>query len=484
MIIREEKQIKHILFETNKNVFITGPGGTGKTTLIKEYIDKNKNVIVCSPTGVAAINAGGETMHKIFNIPVPAFGANTNKITPSKIKELIIADTIIIDEISMCRVDVFVFAMKVLKKAEKQKGKKIRLIVVGDFFQLPPVVTKEDEKLLKKFKFDKSGYPFTCKEWEQCNFTIIELLEVKRQDNLEFIENLHKARIADKKCIPYFNRFIENKEYPEDAIRICGTNAEAERINNEYLDNLEGMPYAYKSKREGTIVKSIVEDIILLKPGAKVYFNVNDNINNDYANGTFGEIISCNKDNVDVLVDGKLINVKYHKYPIYTYKVTNNILTKKEIGSISQIPLKIAKAITIHKSQGKTFDKEVFSPQIFASGQLYVALSRVRTPEGLFITEPIIEDYLIVDPIIKKFYKNDYKWEVKTTTSNKAKTCNKNNKVIEKKTTTKKSSNKKKENQTGKVKSKSTKSNKNTKSTTTKKRVVKKTTSKKKTTKK
>lgn len=452
--MKQQTQIDKYLFHSTRNIFLTGQAGTGKTTLIKKFIEENPNTIVCAPTGVAAVNAGGDTMHKVFSIPVPAYGASISKVTPSKLKELMLADNIIIDEISMCRNDVFSFAIKVLRKAEKLKGKKIRLIVVGDFSQLPPVVSKNDVKYLKKFKYDESGYVFTTTEWKTLNFKIIELTEVYRQENQEFIDNLNKARIHDISCIPYFNQFLltNSSKKEDDLIYICGTNAEADRLNKEYLDNLDGIPVAYQAEKKGRCGNTNIDDIILLKENARVYFTINDQIYNKYQNGTFGIVKSLNEKYVDVEIlnnqnKKEIISVYPHKYSIYSYKVKNNNLTKEEIGSISQIPLKLAKAITIHKSQGKTFYNVILSPQIFAPGQLYVALSRVRSPEGFFLQEPILEEYLKIDKKVEEFYKNGYKYE---------KTVNKK----QKSTTTKPST---KTKTTSKTSLKSTKKNSNIK---------------------
>lgn len=405
-----EKKNRHLLFETNKNLFITGAGGTGKSTFLNEFIEKNPNTIVTAPTGIAAVNIGGVTTFNAFSIPIPCFGATTNKLTEAKLKKIIMVDNVIIDEISMCRVDAFVYITKVIKKAEKIKGKKIRIIVSGDFSQLPPVITDEDAKMLKKFGFHKSGLPFTCKEWENCHFTTIELTEVKRQYNLEFIENLNKARLADKKCITYFNQFVTD-EIPDDCIHICGTNAESSKLNKEYLDSLEGMPYAYQAVKQGRTTGAYVDDIIILKDGANVYFTVNDIYEHKYVNGTFGKIHKCFNDHIEVEVDEEIIDVYPHRYSVYNYKIINGVLKKEEIGSVLQMPLKLAKAITVHKSQGKTFNKEVFTPKIFAAGQAYVALSRVRNPEGLFLTEPLLPEQLMSDRTVLKFYKNNYKFE-------------------------------------------------------------------------
>lgn len=399
---------EEVLWNTERNVFLTGPAGTGKTTLLKRYMEDHTKAIVCAPTGVAAVNAGGDTMHRIFSIPVPAYGAQLSKVTPAQLKTLAACDYIIIDEISMARSDVFAFAMKVLHKAEKVKGSKIRLIVVGDFSQLPPVVPKNEKKMLKKFGFDESGFAFTTKEWKSMNFKVVVLNEVKRQSDAEFISHLWQARTANEECVSYFNQFV-SEDYPQDSIVICGTNAEADRINREYLDNLEGTMSAYQAEKKGRNTAGIVDDVILLKENCKVMFTVNDP-KGRFQNGTFGVVEMFDKDVVYVRTEKGLIEVSKFEQKTYSYKATGGILEKKEVGSVKQIPLKVAAAITIHKSQGKTFDKAIISPEIFAPGQLYVALSRVRTPEGLYLTGEITEASLIPDPIVDEFIANGYKW--------------------------------------------------------------------------
>lgn len=404
------------LFENNRNIFLTGPAGVGKTFLLKEYMEeekqKGKNILVCAPTGTAAVNIYGETVHSLFGIPVPCYGITISKTPASKIKILAMADIIIVDEISMARCDVFSYMIRVLKKAEKLKGKKIRLIVSGDFSQLPPVVPKTEEKYLKKFGYHKSGYAFTTKEWEKCCFKVITLTEIKRQDHTsEFVTHLNQVRNCEKECLEYFEQFVQ-EDYicSQDEILLCGTNSEAERRNKEYLDALEGNMVAYQAEKKGRGTSGIIDDIILLKEGCRVMFTVNDVIYNRYQNGTLGYITMLQNDKVFVRTDeGKLITVKPHETKIYSYKVSGNALEKKEIGSIKQIPLKVAAAITIHKSQGKTFDKVILSPDIFAAGQLYVALSRVKTPEGLILTDYIRKEHLKQDSLVEEFYKNGYK---------------------------------------------------------------------------
>lgn len=393
------------IFRGSDNIFLTGNAGTGKSYQLARYIESHDNVLITAPTGIAAVNIGGITMHKAFGIPVPACGAKPKEYTEANARAIAKADAIIIDEISMCRNDMFSFAVKMIRKAEKIKGKKIRLIVCGDFSQLPPVVTKAEGKLLEKYGFDISGYAFTTTEWRSCKFRAEILSEVKRQEDREFVDMLAKIRMGDHSALSYFNNFVD--VFPEDddsAIRICGTNEEAMRLNQEYLDSLPGNICAYQAKREGRVPVGIADEVILLKEGARVIFTANDLKFSRYSNGTFGIVKRLYPDAAIVEVDGEDIRVEKREYPICNYDAKATVLTKTQIGSIWQMPLKPAKAITIHKSQGQTFDKVIVTPDIFAAGQLYVALSRVRSPKGLVLTKPITEECLYTNEKVEAFY--------------------------------------------------------------------------------
>ena len=405
-----------------KNVFLTGQAGTGKTYLINEYIKNHPSTIAAASTGIAAVDIDGVTVHRLFSVPVPAYGANPGDVPLSKLKVFEHTDTIIIDEISMCRADVFSYAVRVLKRAEKLFHKKIRLIVTGDFSQLPPVIKKSDLSKLKYYGFDPSGYAFTTKEWQDLHFVTVHLDDIKRQEDLEFIHELGKARRGDMSCVPYFNRFLTDTP-PDDAVYLCGTNAAADAINQEYLNSLPGITAAYFAEQEGRMPSEMpCDETLVLKPGARVIFTSNDMARIDgndhmgrFQNGTQGVVTECLSDHVTVQIgSGRMIDVYPATWRFYSYKnnAEKGVLEKQEIGSVSQIPLKIAKAITIHKSQGKTFDKIVLSPQIFAPGQLYVALSRVRGPEGLFLTGRISEGHLKLDPVVQKFYDDDFSYVI------------------------------------------------------------------------
>lgn len=447
--------------EGKSNIFLTGDAGTGKSYSVNDYINNHKNVILCASTGTAAVNIGGVTAHRLFSIPVPAAGGNPSKLTPSKLSAFADAETIIIDEISMLRNDSFSFAMKVVKRAEKIYGKKYRIIVVGDFSQLPPVVSTKDESLLARYGYDKSGFAFTAKEWNEMKFKVIELTDAKRQLDPDFIKNLKKARKGDESCIPYFNSFVGAPVNKSEAVYICGTNSEADRLNTEYLNSIDAPATAYIAEKSGITGKELpCDEIVLLKPGAKVMFTANDsildaegNFNSDfgdsgqYTNGMLAEVLSVAAESVTVKTErGDIITVGRHKWSVYNYRTDRATMTlkKSEIGWIKQIPLKIAKAMTIHKSQGKTFSTVILSPQIFAPGQLYVALSRVKGPEGLTLTEPILPEHLQIHKTVRKFYENGYKFEISEAQEKKQKEIEKKQSAVKKKTVRKKSIAKKK----------------------------------------
>lgn len=414
-----EKQIQKAL-DGKRNLFITGSAGTGKTYLLRHFIEEHPNTLVCAPTGTAAENIGGTTIHRAFGVPVPAYDGNIRDVSPSTLKTIAAADTIIVDEISMCRNDVFAFMVKVLHKAERMKGAKIRMIVSGDFFQLPPVVQKREEKFFRKFGLDPSGFPFTCKEWESMHFKTIELTEIHRQDNNELISHLNEIREGNSTNLDYFRQFVRDvaKEgIPENTIYICGTNAEAEEINTKALDALTSFPAGYTAKSTGRIYEPPQDKVILLKEGERVMFIVNDVRTNKFQNGTMGTILKVFPDHVRVQKDapgekpGEIIEVFRYTWTMYSYKTKDNQLLKTETGTFEQLPLKPAYAITIHKAQGKTFERAVISPKAFAPGQLYVALSRVKSPEGLILTEPILDGYVLTSEEVVKFIKNGYKWK-------------------------------------------------------------------------
>lgn len=453
---------------SGKNIFLTGLPGTGKSYIIRQFIDEQENlgkqVLVCAPTGIAALNIGGVTMHQAFSIPIPAYGHYIAELTNSKVKAALAADIIIIDEISMCRNDMFEFFGYVMDYVKNQKGQIPQIIVVGDMFQLPPVVPDAEITKLKRYGFDGSGYCFTSRYWAKLKFTIIVLHKVIRQQNKEFVDNLGLLRIGDKKSIEYFNQRVLDYNHTNDkhVIQICSTNAAAQEINDKCLDEIETPMCLYKMKKEKFCPKEMTaEESLVLKEGARVMFIANDVISKQYTNGEFGTVTLCLNNSVRVLKDsGEEITVLPHKWSVYDVKTTGNAITKNEVGSYVQIPLKLAYCVTMHKTQGQTYDSAIITPSSFTSGQLYVALSRVTSIDGLYLTQPIEEKDVQVNKMVFDFYEN-FSYTVPADLIDRRKR-------LDKAAVDKKKKSKKKKSTTKKSTSKTVKTTKNKTSTTAK----------------
>lgn len=472
------------ILNSGKNIFLTGEAGTGKSYLIKEFIkekeSEHKNILITASTGIAALNINGTTAHKAFSIPIPAYGKDLTKLSLSKLKNLQLADIVIIEEISMCRNDAFEYIWTAIETVQKALNKKIQLIVVGDFFQLPPVIKSDELRRLYSFGLDKSGFCFTTIAWQKAKFKVINLDIPQRQSDTVFLENLNLARLGNKKCISYFNGFVNEGYLDNDTIYMCTTNAQVSTINTERLSKIEGIQYAYQALTTGYANKADAptDEILLLKNGCRVMFVANDTINNVYQNGVLGTVIQCFKDHVLVELDnGKQVSVKKKKWTFYNYKVYNGLLSKTTDATFEQLPLKLAYAITIHKSQGKTFDKVAISPNAFTDGQLYVALSRVTSPEGLVLLENIQVNHLKVNKKVLQFYET-FKYEIPESVIKKKKEIAAKQKAAARKVVARKKAKRK-------VSAKKTTAKKTTaKKTTTKKPAAQKITAKKVPTKK
>lgn len=415
--LTEDQKKAYEYMKSGENVFVTGEAGTGKSFVIDKFIEEmeaqGKNVLVCAPTGIAAINVGGATIHRCFQASLEPQINIRIKSAPQVVQD---ADIIIIDEISMCRVDLFDYVVRVIAKAEEASLQRKQLIVVGDFFQLPPVTTPEDREVLEKVYPNYSkGFAFESDNWNDFHFQVVALKKIKRQNDSMFIKELNKVRIGDPSSIPYFNDHA-SKEKKEKGIILCARNDVAKRINEDELDQIERRATIYKAVSIGDVKPSDkpTEEKLRLKVGARVIILINDTEYGQYQNGSLGEVVSLEKEVIQVKIDKtqKVISFIQHEWDIENYTVeeqrengeTYKKVKKEKVGSFKQFPLKLAYAITIHKSQGQTYDQVNLIPYSFSCGQLYVALSRVKSIEGLCLLQRMTKEYLICDSKVKEFY--------------------------------------------------------------------------------
>jgi ATP-dependent exoDNAse (exonuclease V) alpha subunit len=372
-----------------QNIFLTGKAGSGKSFIVKEAIKKlrksGKKVVALAPTGIAANNIGGQTIHSFFSIP--PFGMVTyetaNFIKNEKRRILDLVDVIFIDEISMARADLLDGINITLLKNGCKKINKFQFVFIGDMKQLKPVVEDNMKSVLLQNYKGIEWYNARC--MSKINPKEIELTEIVRQSDPEFIAALNIIREGGKS--EYFRQFLHNEP---NGIILAPHNSTVTKWNNIGLQSLSTELYTFKATIEGTakLQDFNLEPIIQVKNGAKIMYLINSSDNNNLFNGTLGIFIEDD--------EGFFIDVKGVQYPLEPIKLSKKqyILNKdesdfelKEIGSITQYPFKLAYALTIHKSQGLTFESVTLdlTKSVFESGQLYVALSRVTGPDGLRI---------------------------------------------------------------------------------------------------
>jgi ATP-dependent DNA helicase PIF1 len=421
-LTKSQKEAMELLLK-GQNVFLTGEAGTGKSFLLNQFVTKvrRKNVLLTAPTGIAALNISGATLHRTFHLATDIVGL-AKEPTENSISEVVKkADILIIDEISMCRLDVFEKVLKSILKADR----KIQVVLVGDFLQLPPVLVEKEKDAYESYH-GKKIFAFESDLWKEFNFVTKQLTEVVRQKDLDFIANLNKCRYGDKSCLEYFNN-LDNEV--ENVIQICGRNKDVKTINNSALKKLKGKKMTYEARTR--IIDSdykindsdkAVDDSITLKVGAKVMLAVNLAKDGVY-NGQLGIVKELNETSVLVDFDGKEVEVSAYTWVINAYELFNDKPRLVEIARYTQIPLKLAFAITVHKSQGQTFKKAIVHPDLWQAGQLYVALSRVAKSDGLFLYSKIKDEFLIADQRVLDFYnqENDFVTKPKPTIK-KAKT--------------------------------------------------------------
>jgi hypothetical protein len=388
------------------HVALTGAAGTGKSTFLRYFRQQTaKNVAVVAPTGVAALNAAGETIHSFFKLK-PTFIPPEQLLRATNKKVLQQLDVLVIDEMSMVRAEVFSAVCRLLEANGRRAGEGVllggvQLCLVGDPFQLPPIVSEvERERFFNHFSEPGiKGSPWA----KRIPWRGVRLTEVFRQSDPEFITILKQLR-ENGVCTTtagYFNkRVVPVHTVPETAIILTPRNATADALNKERLAALKTKAYTYDAEASGSFTEGTGQlpapKTLVLKPGARVMFTKNDVVERRWVNGTLGTVKHCDEDSVVVATerDGKMrhLEVSAEVWRAIRYEPgSNGTLKEKEVGKYEQLPLTLAWATTIHKAQGLTLDQVVLDATggFFAPGHLYVALSRVRRLEDLFLKQPL-----------------------------------------------------------------------------------------------
>ena len=410
IIDKENKQqmlAYELIANTNSSFFLTGRAGTGKTTFLRNVQKTvDKQFITLAPTGVAAILAGGDTIHSFFGLPMDVCTPGTmGKMNEARILTLLHTDTIIIDEVSMVRcdiIDAIDYTMrKTLRSSLPFGGKQV--IFVGDMFQLPPVVKQGAERDLMHDLYRTDDFFFYKADViKRMRLVKIEFQKVYRQEDEDFLRILENVRLnkATPENLMHLNERVCMPTKEDGAvITLASLNKTADAINQKRLAEIDSEEYSY----EGTVTGKFEEkrfpvDLTLkLKVGAQVMFTRNDQ-QRRWANGTIGTVTKLTKDEIQVTTEAGntyvVPNCSWESFS-YEYDKETRKMKKEQVGTFTQYPLRLAWAITVHKSQGMTFDKMYLdlSRGMFAAGQLYVALSRVRSLGGLFLSNCIIPQY-------------------------------------------------------------------------------------------
>jgi ATP-dependent exoDNAse (exonuclease V) alpha subunit len=411
-----------LMENSTRPVFVTGRAGTGKSTLLQHFrLTSKKKVVVLAPTGVAALNIDGQTIHSFFLIRpgITLREAKREGTQASNNQVFQEIETIIVDEISMVRADLF-DAMDVFLKAAMHSKKPFggkQIIMIGDLYQLPPVVRGDEADDLKKVY--ETPYFFSAKVTKELletkdGLAFVELEKIYRQKDSRFIKVLNAVRnrsatdehleILNSRC-----NCVECDEDLDETIILTATNKQADTINACRLARLLGKRQSYKANASGKFPEkdAPTDEILELKPQARVMFLNNDSLGR-WVNGSLGTVKKLSEKEIVVDLDsGDQVEVAPYTWNLFRFEFDkkSKCLERQKLGSFTQMPLRLAWAVTIHKSQGKTFERVAIDlgRGAFAAGQVYVALSRCRSLEGIFLSQPLGLSQLIIDYRVMKF---------------------------------------------------------------------------------
>lgn len=426
METNEQTQLAwNIIETTNTNLFLTGKAGTGKTTFLRRLkTESSKRIIVVAPTGIAAINAEGVTIHSFFQLSFAPFIPDAQyktkeqqyRFSKQKIRVIQNIDTLVIDEISMVRADLLDAVDSVLRRFRKnqQPFGGVQMVMIGDLGQLAPVAKDDEWQLLSRYY--ETPYFFSSLALKRTRYAIVELKTVYRQNDLRFLDILNKVRdnCADASVLQALNsRYIPNFQprAEEGYIRLTTHNFQAQHVNDHQLSLLPGQPYTYKAEITGKYPEMLfpTEETLTLKKDAQVMFVKNDSKPaKEYYNGMIGTVTEINDKHFFVRAKdtGAVIKVEPEQWDNTRYVINEqtNEIAEEVDGTFTQFPVKPAWAITVHKSQGLTFDRAIIDVQrAFTHGQTYVALSRCRTLEGLVLSAPLPQSAIIRDSAVDDY---------------------------------------------------------------------------------
>lgn len=412
---------RFIVEKTDMSLFLTGKAGTGKTTFLREVVRyTKKKCIVLAPTGIAAVNAGAMTIHSFFQFGLGPFvqgviePKSDFRINKSKLELIRHLQLLIIDEVSMVRADLMDHIdveLRRIRRNSKPFGG-VQLLMIGDLQQLPPIAHGGEDELLRQYY--KTLYFFSSAALKSMKYSCIELKNVYRQTDRHFIDILNHARdctLTSQDISDLNARYIPGfSPKPEDGyIRLMTHNRQVDYVNETEMEKLDSKPYSFVAAVTGTFPEESypTADSLTLKKGAQVMFIKNDP-ERRFINGTLGEVKSIDKNSIAVRLaeSGTIIDVEPVEWQNirYQFDEESKEISSKQIGRFKQYPLKAAWAITVHKSQGLTFDKAIIDVHAaFSPGQAYVALSRCRTLDGLVLSSPVSASVFMRDNAVDAY---------------------------------------------------------------------------------